>query len=252
MLNDCDLIFPDWPAPANVKALQTTRAGGTSIGSYASLNLGDHVNDDPLKVAANRQLLNTYVPTEPLWLNQVHGITVVDASAASCLPAADASYTRVSNVVCAVMTADCLPILLCDVQGTIVAVVHAGWRSLLDGVTEATVAAMQSPGNELMAWLGPAIGPDAFEVGQEVREAFMARDSKAEAAFRPVTADKWLGNIYLLARLRLQKMGVTRIYGGGISEDYCTYSDAKRFFSFRRDGATGRMATMIWLDTLNG
>jgi purine-nucleoside/S-methyl-5'-thioadenosine phosphorylase / adenosine deaminase len=253
MLNDSDLIFPDWPAPRNVRSLQTTRVGGASNGSYASLNLGDHVNDDPLKVAANRQLLNSYVPTEPLWLNQVHGIVAVDLSTASCLPAADASYASVSNAVCAVMTADCLPILLCDLKGTIVAAVHAGWRSLLDGVVEATVMAMHRPGSELMAWLGPAIGPDAFEVGDEVRAAFVARDSQAEAAFRSVSADKWLGDIYLLARLRLQKLGITQIYGDGTEAySYCTYSDAKRFFSFRRDGATGRMATMIWMDTLNG
>jgi YfiH family protein len=248
MLNDTGLIFPDWPAPANVRALQTTRIGGVSDGPYASLNLGDHVGDDPLKVAANRQLLNQHVPTEPLWLHQVHGIEVVDVAIASCLPAADASYSRASNAVCTVMTADCLPVLMCDEHGSVVAAVHAGWRSLLDGVIEATVKAMQVPPQSLMAWMGPAIGPQAFEIGTEVRDAFVARDKEAGQAFQQVSADKWLGNIYLLARLRLNKLGVERIYGSGINESYCTYTDEARFFSFRRDGATGRMATMIWLD----
>lgn len=245
MLNKADLIFPDWPVPANVKALQTTRLGGVSVVPYDSLNLAEHVGDDGLKVAANRQLLNSYVPTEPLWLNQVHGITVVDAATASCLPDADASFARVNGAVCATMTADCLPVLLCDEAGTVVAAVHAGWRGLCDGVIEAAVAAMQTPSQNLMAWLGPAIGPDAFEVGTEVRSAFMSHDQAAELAFRPIAGDKWLGDIYLLAKQRLYKLGVERIYGGGL----CTYADENRFFSFRRDGATGRMASMIWLDS---
>lgn len=245
MLNKADLIFPDWPAPANVKALQTTRLGGISAVPYDSLNLGGHVGDDGLKVAANRQLINPYVPTEPLWLNQVHGIVVVDAATASCLPDADASFTRAPNVICATMTADCLPVLLCDEAGTVVAAVHAGWRGLCDGVIEIAVAAMQTPPKNLMAWLGPAIGPNAFEVGVEVRAAFMSQDKAAELAFRPTIDEKWLGDIYLLAKQRLHRLGVERIYGGGL----CTYTDQTRFFSFRRDGATGRMASMIWLDS---
>lgn len=243
MLNKADLIFPDWPAPANVRALQTTRVGGVSAEPYDSLNLAGHVGDDALKVAANRQLLSPYVPTEPLWLNQVHGIAVVDA--ASRLPDADASFTRAPNVVCATMTADCLPVLLCDEAGTVVAAVHAGWRGLCDGVIEAAVAAMQTPPKNLMAWLGPAIGPNAFEVGTEVLDAFISHDREAELAFRAATDDKWLGDIYLLAKQRLHKLGVERIYGGGL----CTYTDQARFFSFRRDGVTGRMASMIWLDS---
>lgn len=245
MLNKADLIFPDWPAPANVRALQTTRLGGVSVVPYDSLNLGGHVGDDRLKVAANRQLLNPYVPTEPLWLNQVHGIAVVDAAMASCLPDADASFARVSGAVCATMTADCLPVLLCDEAGTVVAAAHAGWRGLCDGVIEATVATMQTPPKNLMAWLGPAIGPNAFEVGTEVRAAFISHVGEAELAFRSAADDKWLGDIYLLAKQRLHKLGVERIYGGGL----CTYTDQARFFSFRRDGATGRMASMIWLDS---
>lgn len=244
MLNEHDLIIPEWPAPANVRALQTTRAGGISQPPYDSLNLGMHVNDAPLDVATNRQRLNRYVPTEPVWLNQVHGIEVVDASTASCVPDADAAFARTWHTVCAVMTADCLPVLLCDQAGTIVAAAHAGWRSLLDGVIEATVQAMNKPGNELLAWLGPAIGPDAFEVGEEVRAAFIERDAKAEQAFKPAASGKWLGDIFMLGRQRLSNAGVTAVYGGGL----CTYHDTGRFFSFRRDEATGRMASLIWLD----
>jgi YfiH family protein len=207
--------------------------------------LAEHVGDDGLKVAANRQLLSPYVPTEPLWLNQVHGITVVDAAIASCLPDADASFARVDAAVCVTMTADCLPVLLCDGAGTVVAAVHAGWRGLCDGVIEATVAAMQVPPKNLIAWLGPAIGPDAFEVGTEVCDAYMSHDSDAKLAFRPVADGKWLGDIYLLAKQRLHKLGVEQVYGGGL----CTYTDEDRFFSFRRDGATGRMVSMIWLDS---
>ncbi|GAB7563011.1 peptidoglycan editing factor PgeF [Methylobacillus methanolivorans] len=244
MLSDRHLIIPDWPAPPNVRALQTTRQGGISQAPYNSFNLGMHVADEPLDVAANRQRLNRYVPTEPVWLNQVHGITVVDASTASCVPDADAAFARTRHTVCAVMTADCLPVLLCDKAGTIVAAVHAGWRSLLDGVIEATVLEMGKPGDQLLAWMGPAIGPDSFEVGDEVREAFLARDPQAVKAFKPTSAGKWLGDMFMLGRQRLATMGVTNIYGGGL----CTYQDAERFFSFRRDQATGRMASLIWLE----
>jgi len=173
-------ITPDWPAPANVKALQTTRNGGVSTGVYASLNLGDHVKDHPQHVAANRQLLSAYMPSEPVWLNQVHGVRVIDAALSSCLESADASFSSRRQVVCVTMTADCLPVLLCDQAGTVVAAIHAGWRSLCDGVIEATVNAMPAQADQLMAWLGPAIGPDAFEVGAEVRAQFIAQDAQAE------------------------------------------------------------------------
>lgn len=235
-------ITPDWPAPANVKALQTTRNGGVSMGVYASLNLGDHVKDQPQHVAANRQLLSTYLPSEPVWLNQVHGVRVIDAALSSCLENADASFTARKQVVCVTMTADCLPVLLCDQNGTVVAAIHAGWRSLCDGVIEATIAAMPVPANQLMAWLGPAIGPEAFEVGSEVRAQFMAQDAQAESAFA-AKGDKWLGDLYTIARQRLQTLGVTQIYGGG----RCTFSEPENFFSFRRDGDTGRMGCFIWL-----
>ena len=243
-----EFIIPNWPAPANVKALQTTRAGGISTGKYGSLNLGDHVKDNPIHVAHNRQSLSPFLPTEPVWLQQVHGIRVIDASTSSCLEAADASFATRKDVVCVTMTADCLPVLLCDEAGTVVAAIHAGWRSLCDGVIEAAVEvmptkAMQGQANHLMAWLGPAIGPDAFEVGGEVREQFIAQDEQAETAFRP-HGDKWLGDLYTIARQRLQNLGVNQIYGGGL----CTYSEPETFFSFRRDGDTGRMATLIWLE----
>lgn len=238
-----EFIIPDWPAPANVKALQTTRAGGISTGSYASLNLGDHVKDNPLHVAHNRQSLSPFLPTEPVWLQQVHGIRVIDASTSSCLETADASFSTRKEVVCVTMTADCLPVLLCDEAGTVVAAIHAGWRSLCDGVIEAAVEVMPGEASHLMAWLGPAIGPEAFEVGGEVRQQFIVQDAQAEAAFRP-HGNKWLGDLYTIARQRLQSSGITRIYGGG----RCTYSEPESFFSFRRDGDTGRMATFIWLE----
>ncbi len=238
------LITPNWPAPANVKALQTTRLGGVSLPPYASLNLGDHVQDHPQHVARNRQLLSALVPSEPVWLSQVHGIRVIDAGMSACIESADASFSMQKNVVCVTMTADCLPVLLCDQAGTLVAAVHAGWRSLCDGVIEATVNAMPVPAQQLMAWLGPAIGPDAFEVGAEVRVQFIAQDAQAESAFKPkANTDKWLGDLYRIAKQRLANVGVTAVYG----EVNCTFSQPERFFSFRRDGATGRMASLIWL-----
>lgn len=236
-------IIPDWPAPANVRALQTTRNGGGSVAPYTSFNLGSHVGDNPLAVSRNRMLLNSLCPSEPVWLNQVHGIAVADVGHAGCLPEADASVSAHPGAVCVVMTADCLPILLCDDRGTVVAAAHAGWRGLCDGVIEATVSAMKVPPSMLMAWLGPAIGTSKFEVGEEVRAAFVAKQQQAAAAFTPGENGKWLADIYQLACLRLNALGVTRIYGGGL----CTYSDAKRFYSYRRDGVTGRMGSFIWL-----
>jgi len=250
-LNPVDFIQPHWPAPANVKALQTTRVGGVSNAPYASLNLGAHVSDDPISVAQNRQLLSPYLPSEPVWINQVHGIEVIDVASNSGLQNADASFTRKSNVVCVTMTADCLPVLLCDTAGTVVAAVHAGWRGLCDGVIEAAVNKMPVPASELLAWLGPAIGPNAFEVGSNVREQFIRQDHQAELAFKAYydhkPNGKWLCNLYLIAKQRLNNLGVTQIYGASVNEDFCTYTDAARFFSFRRDNVTGRMASLIWL-----
>lgn len=242
MKSKLEFIIPDWPAPANVKAIQTTRLGGVSQAPYDSLNFGLHVKDNAMHVAQNRQLLSAILPSEPVWLNQVHGVNVVDTAVASCVPEADAGFSQQKNVVCVTMTADCLPVLLCDNQGTVVAAVHAGWRSLCDGVLEATVSKMDANPSNLMAWLGPAIGPRAFEVGGEVRTQFIAKDAQAEIAFKP-HGEKWLADIYTIARQRLSNLGVTQVYGGGL----CTYTEEARFFSFRRDGDTGRMATLIWL-----
>lgn len=254
-------IIPDWPAPANVRALQTTRDGGVSVGAYVSLNLGDHVGDDPVAVVRNRALLRAHLPSDPVWLRQVHGNIVADADRTVGVPDADAALARQPGKVCAVMTADCLPLLLCDEAGTVVAAAHAGWRGLAGGVVEATVKAMNVAPERLLVWLGPAIGQQAFEVGDEVRQAFMAHDPQAANAFVPATAlhgqnsqpltplpspltnNKWLADIYLLARRRLSLLGVERVYGGGL----CTYTDAERFYSYRRDQATGRMASLIWL-----
>jgi YfiH family protein len=243
LLEHC--LVPDWPAPANVKALQTTRRGGVSAAPYDSLNLGDHVGDAPLAVARNRALLGALLPSEPVWLRQVHGTTVIDTRVAGCgAPEADACISRERGAVCVVMTADCLPLLLCDAQGSVVGAAHAGWRGLCDGVLERTVQAMDVPPHQLLAWLGPAIGPQAFEVGDEVRAAFIARQAQAAAAFTAHAPGKWLADIYQLARLRLEALGVVHTYGGG----QCTFSDRERFFSYRRDGATGRMGTFIWLE----
>lgn len=246
--NNKALIVPDWPAPPKVCALQTTRQGGVSRPPYASLNLGNHVGDDRSAVAANRALLRGLLVGggDPCWLEQVHGTRVVDAAACSPVDPperADASFSREPGVVCTVMTADCLPVLFCADDGSVVAAAHAGWRGLLAGVLEETVAAMAVPAGTVLAYLGPAIGPRAFEVGDEVRTAFVAADAALAAAFTPAQPGKWLADIYLLARLRLAALGLVRVYGG----DCCTYRDADRFFSFRRDAQTGRMASMIWL-----
>lgn len=239
-------IIPDWPVAPNVCSLITTRVGGVSCGAYASLNLGDHVGDDPLAVAENRRRVAAYLPAAPLWLKQVHGVDVLDAaqfSGVSSAPTGDASFTRISGAVCAVMTADCLPVLLCDRVGRVVAVAHAGWRGLAAGVLAKTVQAMALPGAQLLAYLGPAIGPQAFEVGDEVRKIFVDAHREAAAAFQPLHSGKWLADLYLLARQALGRCGVEAVYGGG----YCTVHEEARFFSYRRDGESGRMASLIWL-----
>jgi YfiH family protein len=242
-----DRLEPDWPAPPWVKALCTTRRGGVSTGAYAQLNLGDHVGDDPSAVAHNRSLLRERLelPDEPLWLTQIHGCGVARASEVHYGCEADAAVALEARHVCAVLTADCLPLLLCDRAGTRVAAVHAGWRGLVDGVVEAAVAALGVPGSELLCWLGPAIGPDAFEVGAEVRERFLKAGSEpAASAFRRRGNGKWMANIYELARQRLATVGVEAVSGGGL----CTYADPGSFFSYRRDGVTGRMASLIWIE----
>ncbi|MFC4159522.1 peptidoglycan editing factor PgeF [Chitinimonas lacunae] len=239
------LLRPDWPLPPGVGALYSTRDGGVSLPPYRSLNLGDHVGDDPAAVAANRSLLRRSLPGQPVWLRQVHGLEVIDvAQVAQEAPEADAAVAFAPGRVCAVLTADCLPVLFARDDGSAVGAAHAGWRGLAGGVLEATVEKLGGAAG-LSAWLGPAIGPEAFEVGAEVREAFLAHDAAAEMAFRPTgLPGKWWADLYRLARLRLAALGVERVYGGGA----CTVSEAERYFSYRRDGRTGRMACLVWLE----
>ncbi|MBI4987321.1 MAG: peptidoglycan editing factor PgeF [Rhodocyclales bacterium] len=239
-----DWIVPDWPAPAKVRALVTTRAGGVSAGPYASLNLAAHVGDDPAAVAENRRRLRAYLPAEPLWLTQVHGNAVARAGNAVAGVEADAAVACGKGAVCAILTADCLPVLLCNDVGTAVGAAHAGWRGLAGGVIEAAVRAMNEPPPRLLAWLGPAIGPQAFEVGQEVREVFVAHAPDAAAAFAAKENGKWLADLYRLATLRLNALGVDRVFGGG----RCTFLEADSFYSYRREKTTGRMASLIWLE----
>jgi YfiH family protein len=245
-LRAADLIVPDWPLPPGVRAFSTTRAGGVSLPPFATLNLGDHVGDQPAAVRENRQRLSQWLPAPPVWLTQVHGTRVLeitsDQSASAPPPAADASWTEGSDIVCAIMTADCLPVLFARLDGQRVAAAHAGWRGLAAGVLESTLTAMGCDGRDVTVWLGPAIGPTAFEVGDEVRATFVAHDAAAAADFSAGTAGKWWADIYALARRRLLAAGVGDIHGGRC----CTHSDSARFFSYRRDGQTGRMASLIW------
>jgi YfiH family protein len=247
-----ELIIPDWDAPANIGALSTTRRGGVSTGHYGDgiggggLNLGVYAGDRPEDVQRNRDLLGRLLPAEPAWLSQVHGATVVDASTAVEAPRADASVTVKHGVVCVAQAADCLPVLFCDVHGKVVGAAHAGWRGLAAGVLENTVAAMRDAGaEEVLAWLGPAIGPDNFEVGEDVLNAFVSHAPESMAAFKaiPVKPGKYYANIYRLARQRLASVGVEYCYGGGL----CTVDDSARFYSYRRDRETGRMASLIWI-----
>lgn len=240
-------IEPDWPAPPGVLALSTTRIGGVSTGVFAGYNLAAHVGDLPEAVAANRVRLLSGLPTGTAirWLEQVHGAGVVEARGGGPAPRADACWTRSPGLACAVMTADCLPVLLSDRRGEVVAAAHAGWRGLLAGVLEAAVAAMGVAPSEILAWLGPAIGPGAFEVGPEVRSQFL-ESSLGDAAGRCFTPgfdkkEHYFADLYQLARLQLAACGVTRSYGSG----FCTFSDPARFYSYRRDGQTGRMASLI-------
>ncbi|MEW6445507.1 MAG: peptidoglycan editing factor PgeF [Pseudomonadota bacterium] len=242
------VVVPDWPAPPGVRAVVTTRAGGVSRPPYDRLNLATHVGDDPAAVAANRRLLREALalPTDPLWLEQVHGVSVCEADAPVERRCADAAYTDRAGAVLAVLTADCLPVLFASRDGREIGVAHAGWRGLEAGVLEATLDRFSASPAEIIVWLGPAIGPAAFEVGEEVRAAFLAHDARAREAFAPsVRERRWLADLYRLARQRLAARGVTTVHGGGL----CTAADAARFYSYRRDGVTGRMATLIWVDS---
>ena len=248
-----NFIEPNWPAPKNVKALQTTRLGGVSAFPYESLNIGAHVEDSEVSVRENRKRLQERLPSGPLWLQQLHGTLVVTEQVGKRCPEADGSITQKTNEVCTVMTADCLPVLLCDEAGTQVAAVHAGWRGLASGILEEALGQFKCSPDLILAWLGPAIGPNAFEVGESVYDAFCLPNSSASSCFikqpnqpNPNGAgvlEKWHADIYALAKLRLNSVGLSKVYGG----DFCTYTDEERFFSYRRDGKTGRMASCIWL-----
>ncbi|MGE8154279.1 peptidoglycan editing factor PgeF [Pseudomonas vancouverensis] len=238
-----DWLIPDWPAPAGIKACVTTRAGGVSLAPFDSLNLGDHVDDSPEAVAENRRRLTDHFAIQPAWLQQVHGIAVAHADPGR-VDTADASWTSTPGIACAAMTADCLPVLFCDRAGTRVAAAHAGWRGLAAGVLEATLDSLAVAPADVLVWLGPAIGPKAFEVGPEVRETFVQQLPEAADAFVPSqNAGKFMADIYRLARMRLAERGVTAVYGGG----FCTVTDP-RFFSYRRASRTGRFASLVWID----
>ena len=239
-------LVPQWPAPSQVRAVSTLRFGGASVGDFDNFNLAMHVGDDPDAVLGNRRRLREALglQREPAWLNQVHGVTVIEAKEFAAPPSADASFSREAGQACVVMTADCLPVLLCDRAGTRVAAAHAGWRGLVNGVLKATVDALDVRPSELLAWMGPAIEQDAFEVGDEVREQFIARDPQDHVAFVANDRGRWQADLYELARRELKRLGLSEIHGGG----YRCFSDSERFFSYRRSARTGRMATMVWIE----
>ena len=235
-------LVPDWPAPANIHAATTLRTGGVSLGTFSSLNPAAHVSDDNERVRQNRQIIGAMLdlPTEPIWLAQIHSNRAVKAFKTALLEQADASYSNESGVVCAVMTADCLPLLVCSTDGAQIAAIHAGWRGLLSGVITNTIVAMQQ--QDFLVWLGPAIGPDCFEVGPEVREDFLEKSASFNDAFKRQGNGKWLADIYQLARIELAALGIVNVYGG----THCTFTEHERFYSYRRESQTGRMATLIW------
>jgi YfiH family protein len=239
-------VTPEWPAPSRIRAFVTTRHGGVSAGEYASLNLGTRGGDDPRNVAANRLIVRDHLPAMPRWMAQVHGTAVCDLDALGNrdIAAADAAVTRVAGTVGVVLTADCMPLFLCDRAGTRAGVAHAGWRGMAAGVIENTVAALGADPREVLAWMGPTIGPAAFEVGADVREAFLAAGPEVGAAFEPHGAGKFMADLYALARLRLARAGVREVHGGG----FCTYREPQRFFSYRRVPASGRMGAFIWME----
>jgi YfiH family protein len=246
-----DCPVPDWPMPPSVRALCSSRTGGSSTGTYAGLNLGLHVGDDPRTVEDNRLRLQAAMGVRAVFMNQVHGNAMlqIDQETTNGLTA-DGAFTTAARVACTVMVADCLPVLLCDVKGRSVAAAHAGWRGLLGasghGILEAAVASLEREGAELMAWLGPCIGPQAFEVGDDVRTAFMQQSTQSDAFFKPHAKGKWLADLPGLARQRLSKAGVDAVYGNDGSAGWCTVGNPSRFFSHRRDGVSGRMAACIW------
>jgi YfiH family protein len=238
-----DWLIPDWPAPAGIKSCVTTRSGGVSLAPFDSFNLGDHVGDDPQAVAANRLRLTSELKIQAAWLKQVHGVVVAEADPRQVVEA-DASWTDKPGIACTIMTADCLPALFCDRAGTRVAAAHAGWRGLAAGVLEAAADSLQVAPDEVLVWLGPAIGQPSFEVGAEVREAFIGTHPRTDAAFIPSkNPGRFMADIYALARLRLAARGITAVYGGGFD----TFTDP-RFYSYRQNARNGRFASLIWID----
>lgn len=246
MRSERETIVPDWPAPARVRSAFTLRTGGVSVSPYDALNLGAHVGDAKEAVAENRRRVRDRlgVPAEPVWLQQVHGIEVADLDAAVEPMRADAAVTRLPGRVCVIQVADCMPVLFAARDGSAVGAAHAGWRGLAGGVLEETVRKLAVPPQQLISWLGPTIGQDHFEVGDDVRSAFVLRDPDAASAFETNARGRWQCDLYALARRRLSALGVQDVSGGG----WCTYADAARFFSFRRDGQCGRMAALIWME----
>ncbi len=239
-----NIISPDWPAPTNVVGFTTTRQFGVSEGCYQAFNLAHHVGDDSQAVDANRQLLREQLPSDPCWLDQVHTDIVMPAEIWQSPPKADASFTHQTNRVCIVMTADCLPVLICDKAGKSVAAVHAGWRSLVKGIIPKTIKAMQTAPADLLVWFGPSICQDCFEVGPEVFEQFVAAEACHAQAFKPSSRDNhYLADLTQIARQQCERLGITATYGG----EYCTYERDELFYSYRRDGQTGRLASLIWI-----
>jgi purine-nucleoside/S-methyl-5'-thioadenosine phosphorylase / adenosine deaminase len=236
-------ITPEWPVPEAIKAISTLRSCGVSTGPYTGMNLADHVGDQPTCVARNRRTLRQRLelPSEPAWLRQVHETRVIQADRAGAGTGADGSFTNRSGIVCAVMTADCLPVLLYERRSGAVAAVHAGWKGLAGGILQQAIVRVVD--GDWIAWLGPAIGQGAFEVGDDVRAALLCRSDRVITAFTPNGAHRWLADLYEIARILLRSHGVREIHGGG----FCTYTESDRFFSYRRDGVTGRMATLIWV-----
>ncbi len=241
-MNSDNYLTPDWDVPITIHAAMSLRKNGVSVGDYSSLNLATHVDDDIERVLINRQRIkiNLNLPSEPIWLNQSHSSQVIQADKISSLSFADASFTSKTGIVCSVLTADCLPLLICSKNGDNIAAIHAGWRGLLAGIITNTIKAMQT--KQLSVWLGAAIGSCCFEVGKDIRALFIAKHSQFSMAFTQISSKKYLADIYQLARIELNFNGVNKIYGG----DLCTVCDEQRFFSYRRNQQTGRMATLIW------
>ena len=240
------LLKPEWPAPKNIKAYTTLKTSWGKYTSQHSFNGSNSLNTDPEFVSENNKLKSLLgINTDPIWVRQTHSNTVIEACDANREKNADATFTGQEKNVCAILTADCLPLLICDTQGTKVAAIHAGWRGLAAGIIENTLTALSLNPEQMLVWLGPAIGPNKFEVGQDVYEIFVSQDASAIQAFKPISANKWLANLYTLAKMRLNYQGVNNIFGG----NFCTYSQEDLFFSYRRDKTqTGRLASLIWID----